>query len=188
MGDYKNIAQLSAKTGIHISTLSGRIAKGMTQEQAASFAPRVYAKGVQMKADFIGVTKKTIMRRMSEGKTLEQALTEPYFKRKIDVELVRSLVSDGMSLNNVAYVVKCSRFYLATFCKKHGIVSSYPTHKKAEIMVNGELCSQVQVCKRFGWSQGAFSSYISKRKNTMTIQACFESYKAFKESKNVPLD
>lgn len=185
MGDYKNIAQLSAKTGIHIGTLSGRIAKGMTQDQASSFAPRTYIKGVQMKADFIGVTKKTIMRRIAEGKTLDQALAEPYSKRKIDVELVRSLVDDGMSLNNVAYVVKCSRFYLATFCKKHGIVSLYPTYKKAEIIVNGESCSQVKVCKMFGWHQGAFSSYVSKRKNKMTIQECFESYKTFKESKNV---
>jgi hypothetical protein len=75
MGDYKNIAQLSAKTGIHIGTLSGRIAKGMTQDQASSFEPRTYIKGVQMKADFIGVTKKTIMRRIAISNSMAFALS-----------------------------------------------------------------------------------------------------------------
>ena len=55
MGDYKNIALLSASTGIHKNTIGSRITKGMSKDEAISFKPRTYKKGIQLAADLAGV-------------------------------------------------------------------------------------------------------------------------------------
>ena len=74
MGDYKNIALLSASTGIHKNTIGSRITKGMSKDEAVSFKPRKYTKGIQLAADLAGVSKHMVVARLKEGVPLEQAL------------------------------------------------------------------------------------------------------------------
>jgi len=47
MGDYKNIALLSAGTGIHKNTIGSRITKGMSKDEAILFKQRKSTKGIQ---------------------------------------------------------------------------------------------------------------------------------------------
>ncbi|WP_196299567.1 hypothetical protein, partial [Streptococcus pneumoniae] len=92
MGDYKNIALLSASTGIHKNTIGSRITKGMSKDEAISFKPRTYKKGIQLAADLAGVSKHNVMARMAEGKTLKDALSRPFNERTLDKAKIKHLV------------------------------------------------------------------------------------------------
>ena len=135
-------------------------------------------RGVQLAADLAGVSKHNVMARMAEGKTLKEALSRPFNERTLDKAKIKHLVEvEKLSLYNVAYVVGCSRTYLATYCKKHKIQKAFPTPEPFFIFYNGEMYSQRQICKAMGWKQNTFSAYWSRRKHNTTAQACFEQYK-----------
>ena len=139
---------------------------------------RVYMRGVQLAADLAGVSKHNVMARMAEGKTLKDALSRPFNERTLDKAKIKHLVEvEKLSLYSVAYVVGCSRTYLATYCKKHKIEKAVPNHEPFFIFHNGEMYSQRQICKAMGWKQNTFSAYWSRRKHNTTAQACFEQYK-----------
>ena len=139
---------------------------------------RVYIRGVQLAADLAGVSKHNVMARMAEGKTLKDALSRPFNERTLDKSKIKHLVEvEKLSLYSVAYVVGCSRTYLATYCKKHKIEKAFPTYEPFFIFHNGEMYSQRQICKAMGWKQNTFSAYWSRRKHNTTAQACFEQYK-----------
>ena len=135
-------------------------------------------RGVQLAADLAGVSKHNVMARMAEGKTLKDALSRPFNERTLDKAKIKHLVEvEGLSLYSVAYVVGCSRTYLATYCKKHKIEKAFPTYEPFFIFHNGEMYSQRQICKAMGWKQNTFSAYWSRRKHNTTAQECFEQYK-----------
>ena len=135
-------------------------------------------RGVQLAADLAGVSKHNVMARMAEGKTLKDALSRPFNGRTLDKAKIKHLVEvEKLSLYSVAYVVGCSRTYLATYCKKHKIEKAFPTSEPFFIFHNGEMYSQRQICKAMGWKQNTFSAYWSRRKHNTTAQACFEQYK-----------
>ena len=87
MGDYKNIALLSASTGIHKNTICSRITKGMSKDEAISFKPRKYTKGIQLAADLAGVSKHMVMARIKEGVPLEKVAARK--GRKVPGDRVR---------------------------------------------------------------------------------------------------
>jgi len=139
---------------------------------------RVYMRGVQIEADLAGVSKYKIMNRLAEGKTLQEALATPHSERFLDKAKIQHLIEvEKLSLFSVAYVVGCSRTYLATYCKKHGIKKAFPNPEPFFIFYNGEIYSQRQICKAMGWKQNTFSAYWSRHKHNTTAQACFEQYK-----------
>ena len=139
---------------------------------------RAYMRGVQLAADLAGVSKHNVMARMAEGKTLKDALSRPFSGRTLDKAKIKHLVEvEKLSLYSVAYVVGCSRTYLATYCKKHKIEKAFPTYEPFFIFHNGEMYSQRQICKAMGWKQNTFSAYWSRRKHNTTAQECFEQYK-----------
>jgi len=135
-------------------------------------------RGVQLAADLAGVSKHNVMARMSEGKTMREALARPFSERMLDKSKIKHLVEvEKLSLYSVAHVVGCSRTYLATYCKKHKIEKAFPNPEPFFIFHNGEMYSQRQICKSMDWKQNTFSAYWSRRKNKMTAQECFEQYK-----------
>ena len=139
---------------------------------------RAYMRSVQLTSDLAGVSKHNVMARMAEGKTLKDALSRPFNERTLDKAKIKHLVEvEKLSLYSVAYVVGCSRTYLATYCKKHKIEKAFPTYEPFFIFHNGEMYSQRQICKAMGWKQNTFSAYWSRRKHNTTAQACFEQYK-----------
>jgi hypothetical protein len=180
MGDYKNIALLSEKTGIHKSTICSRIGRGLTQEQAVAFKPRVYIKGVQLAADLAGVSKHMVVSRIKEGVPIGQALKNPKPKQYLDVEKIRHLVEvDKLSLNRVAFIVGCNRTYLPKFCQKNGIKTNVVPFDKIIFIDDGAEYTQLKLCKKYGWSMSSFISY-KKNRPIMTHQESFESYKKYK--------
>ena len=135
-------------------------------------------RGVQLAADLAGVSKHNVMARMAEGKTLKDALSRPFNERTLDKAKIKHLVEvEKLSLYSVAYVVGCSRKYLATYCKKHKIEKAFPTYEPFFIFHNGEMYSQRQICRAMGWKQNTFCAYWSRRKHNTTAQECFEQYK-----------
>ena len=135
-------------------------------------------RGVQLAADLVGASKHNVMARMAEGKTLKDALSRPFNEKTLDKAKIKQLVEvEKLSLYSVAYVVGCSRTYLATYCKKHKIEKAFPTYEPFFIFHNGEMYSQRQICKAMGWKQNTFSAYWSRRKHNTTAQECFEQYK-----------
>ena len=89
---YKNIALLSASTGIHKNTIGSRITKGMSKDEAISFKPRKYTKGIQLAADLAGVSKHMVMARIKEGVPLGKSTQESKAMQYLDVEKIRHLV------------------------------------------------------------------------------------------------
>ena len=180
MGDYKNIALLSASTGIHKNTIGSRITKGMSKDEAISFKPRTYKKGIQLAADLAGVSKHMVMARIKEGVPLEKALKNPKPMQYLDVEKIRHLVEvDKLSLNRVAYIMGCGRSYLPKFCEKHGIKTNINPLDKVIFIDDGVEYTQLKLCKKYGWTSQALISWRHNRPE-LTHQEAFEAYKKHK--------
>lgn len=180
-------AELSRQSGIHKNTIAGRVYKGMTIEQAISFKPRQYKfVGVQRAAELSGRSAFMVISRLKKGMTLDQALVDRYYQKRLDVDLVRHLVEvEKLSLYSVSYLIGCSRYHLPLFCRKNGISYDSTKPESLIVMIDGEPYSQNKMCKKMGWTPNCFISW--KRKRKLSQQEAFEGYREYKGAKNAEL-